>query len=196
MSTESKVNINAKWYIVQVVSNYETKVKEFLENRDFQEGETGITEIYLPMKIVETKTGRLKKKAMFPGYLYVKVDMTDDSWYIIRNTEYVTGIVGSSGQRTKPTPISELDVRKIKQREKEELELMENIQTTSNSEDIKIEINVNEGDYVEIKDGEFAGKVVKVLSVSLAKQSVEAEVEMFGRMVPVEISFTNFEKKQ
>ncbi len=196
MSTESKVNINAKWYIVQVVSNYETKVKEFLENRDFQEGETGITEIYLPMKIVETKTGRLKKKAMFPGYLYVKVDMTDDSWYIIRNTEYVTGIVGSSGQRTKPTPISELDIRKIKQREKEEQELMENIQTTSNSEDVKIEINVNEGDYVEIKEGEFAGKVVKVLSVSLAKQSVEAEVEMFGRMVPVEISFTNFEKKQ
>ncbi len=196
MSLESKTNVNAKWYIVQVVSNYETKVKEFLENRDFQEGETGITEIYLPMRIVETKTGRLKKKAMFPGYLYVKVDMTDDSWYIIRNTEYVTGIVGSSGQRTKPTPISEFDVQKIKKREKEESELMESIKTTSNSEDVKLDIDIVEGDFVEITGGEFAGKIVKVLSISIAKQTIEAEVEMFGRMVPIEVSFTNFEKKQ
>lgn len=64
---------------MQVVSNYEAKVKEQLQNRQFTEGEEGITDIYLPTAKVVTKTGRVRQKSLFPGYIFVKVEMTDDA---------------------------------------------------------------------------------------------------------------------
>ncbi len=181
------MNTNAKWYIIQVISNYEAKVKEALENREFDEKDSGIEEIYLPYKTIETKTGRIKKKPMFPSYLYVKVDMTDKSWYIIRNTEYVTGIVGSSGQRTKPTPITEEQILKIKQREKEEEESINTIKDFSEREDVVREVDFKEGDFVEISEGEFVNKSGNVMAISILKQTVTIEFEMFGRMTSIEV---------
>lgn len=188
------MNVNSKWYIIQVISNYEQKVKEALENRDFEEGEDLIEEIYLPLKTVETKSGKIKKRPMFPSYLYIKVDMTDQIWYVIRNTEYVTGIIGSSGQRTKPTPITEEQIQKIRQREKEEEISMKNISEYSGSKNAIKEIDFKLNDFVEIKEGEFVGKQGKVISISTIKQTVSIEFEMFGRMTTIEIPL-KFAKK-
>lgn len=187
-----------KWYIIQVVSNHEQKVKEALENRDFKEGDAAIKEIYLPYTVYRTKTGKQKRKAMFPGYLYVKLKMTDDTWYIIRNTEYVTGIVGSSGQRTKPTPITEQQIEKIKQREIEELKaqknIEKNIEDVSGKKDILTKVDFEIGDFIEISEGEFVGKKAKIIAISLSKQTFTIKFEMFGREQIVEIPF-NYAKK-
>lgn len=187
-------NKDAKWYIVQVISNHEQKVKEALENRDFEDGDTDILEVYLPYTNYQTKSGNFKKRPMFPGYLYVKVLMTDNSWYIIRNTEFVTGIVGSSGQRTKPTPIPESQIEKIKNREKEELNKKSIVSKSSGVKDPILEVDFNIGDNVEIISGEFFGKIGRITFISIIKQIVNVEFEMFGRKTNIEIDINSVKK--
>ncbi len=176
---------NNKWYIVQVVTGYEQKVKEDLENRDFDVAT--IEEILLPMKMHTTKTGNIKSKPMFPGYLYVKVEMTDETWFIIRNTNYVTGIVGSSGQRTKPTPIRDEEILKIKDKALEEQLRIKNIESENSSKPIMTETEYKVDDTVKITEGEFAAQEGKVLTISIETQKVMVEIEFFGRMTTVEL---------
>ncbi len=177
---------NNKWYIVQVVTGYEQKVKEDLENRDFDVA--AVEEILLPLKMHTTKTGNIKQKPMFPGYLYVKVEMTDESWFIIRNTNYVTGIVGSSGQRTKPTPIREDEIMKIREKAIEEELRFNNISTENSSKPIVTDVKYLVGDKVKINEGEFVGQEGKVLAISIETQKTTVEIEFFGRMTTVELS--------
>lgn len=177
---------NKKWYIVQVVTMYEQKVKEDLENRDFDE-KADIEEILLPQKIHTTKAGNIKSKPMFPGYLYVKVKMTDESWFIIRNTNYVTGIVGSSGQRTKPTPVSEEEISKIKERAIEEELRIKNIKENFSDKVIITDVSFKVGDNIKITEGEFVSREGKVISISIETQKTTIEIEFFGRMTQVEI---------
>lgn len=188
-------NINKKWYIVQVVSNHEQKVKDALEERDFQEngGEKAIEQIFLPMMSHETKAGTQKKRPMFPGYIFIKVDMSDESWYIIRNTPFVTGIVGSSGQRTKPTPIPEEQIDKIVGRMMEE-------STTSSADVIKASnkninaVNFVEGDTITITEGDFSNQHGIVKGISLPKQTAEIELELFGRNTIIELPLVIIKK--
>ncbi len=183
-----------QWYIVQVVTGYEQKVKEDLENRDFEEVE--IEEILLPLKMGETKAGNQKVKPMFPGYLYVKVEMTDESWFIIRNTNYVTGIVGSSGQRTKPTPVREEEILKIKDKAIEEDLKIKNIkQSHETKERVVTDVPYLVGDTVLIKEGEFANSTGKVISISVETQKTTVEIEFFGRMTEVEVPINTATKK-
>ncbi len=190
-NNESSANVK-QWYIVQVVTGYEQKVKDDLENRDFDEVE--IEEILLPQKAHTTKTGNIKNKPMFPGYLYVKVEMTDESWFIIRNTNYVTGIVGSSGQRTKPTPVKEHEIEKIKDKALEEELKMQNIKTGVDNKQIITEAPFIVGDNVEVREGEFGGSKGKVKSISIETQKSTIEIEFFGRMTEVEIDLSILRK--
>jgi len=187
-------NTNIKWYLIQVVSNHEAKVKENLENRQFEEGDDTIKEVLLPLTNHTTKTGRLKKKPMFPGYIFVKVEMTDQAWFIIRNTQYVTGIVGSSGQRTKPTPVQEEQITRIiesVQNDSIEFANLSKGEETNKISDVKFEA----GDIVNIKEGDFVNKQGKVISVSIIKQTVTVEVEFFGRMTEIELPISYVQKK-
>ncbi len=187
------MDIKAKqWYIVQVVTGYEQKVKDDLENRDFNEVE--IEEILLPHKMHATKTGGLKPKPMFPGYLYVKVEMTDESWFIIRNTNYVTGIVGSSGQRTKPTPVREEEIQKIKDKALEEEMRIQNIKIGNENKAIVTDIPYKIDDTVRIKEGEFANSQGKVIAISVETQKTTVEIEFFGRLTEVEVEITAAQK--
>ncbi len=181
-----------QWYIVQIVTGYEQKVKDDLENRDFNEVE--IEEILLPMKMGETKAGNKKPRPMFPGYLYVKVEMTDESWFIIRNTNYVTGIVGSSGQRTKPTPVKEHEIQKIKDKAIEEEMKIQNIELGNKEVKVVTDVPYEVGDSVKIKEGEFANSNGKVISISLETQKTTVEIEFFGRMTEVEVPVSIIEK--
>lgn len=191
-----QTNNAKKWYIVQVVTGYEQKVKEDLENREFDEAD--IVEILFPQSVHTTKSGQLKYKPMFPGYLYVKVEMTDDSWFIIRNTNYVTGIVGSSGQRTKPTPVREEEINKIKEKAMEEQRRFENIKNNVSEDGVEkpiiTETGYQVGDQVKISSGEFANQDGKVLSISIESQRASVEIEFFGRMTTVDIELDQIKK--
>lgn len=179
---------NKKWYIVQVVSNYEHKVKDALEQRDFQQDEDkdSIEQIFLPMMSHQTKAGILKKKPMFPGYIFIKVNMTDESWYIIRNTPFVTGIVGSSGQRTKPTPIPDEQIQKIINRMKEET-VTTSKEILSASDTLIEAVNFVEEDEILIKEGDFVNQTGIVKSISIPKQLAEIELDLFGRKTIIEL---------
>ncbi len=183
---------NKQWYIVQVVTGYEQRVKDDIENRDFDEVE--IDEILLPQKMYETKAGNMKAKPMFPGYLYVKVEMTDESWFIIRNTDYVTGIVGSSGQRTKPTPIRDEEIIKIKEKAAEEEAKITNIKSGNPDKKIVTKAPYAVGDDVKVKEGEFANSTGKVLSISIETQKATVEIEFFGRLTEIEVDILMAEK--
>ena len=188
---ENNVN-NRKWYIVQVVTGYEQKVREDLLNRDFEMAD--IEEILLPQVVSVTKTGKVKRKSMFPGYLYVKVEMTDESWFIIRNTNYVTGIVGSSGQRTKPTSIREEEILKIKEKVIEEEIRAVNIEKRSEGKPTITNVNYKVGDFVEIIGGEFKEQEAKVSSISFETQKVTIEIEFFGRLTTVKVDIDQIKK--
>lgn len=181
-----------KWYIVQTVSGYEQRVKEDLENRDF--GGNVLEEIFLPEKITFTKAGKRRGKPLFPGYLYVKVDMSDSSWFIIRNTNYVTGIVGSSGQRTKPTPVSEDQITKIRGQVLEEQ--LKVAPTSTDGESIVGKSNLKIGDSVVINEGEFEGKDAKLIFISVETQKAKVEIDFLGRTTPIELAIDQIVKKQ
>lgn len=185
---------NKNWYIVQVVTGYEQKVKDDLENRDFDQAD--IEEILLPMKEHTTKTGKITEKPMFPGYLYVNVEMTDESWFIIRNTNYVTGIIGSSGHRTKPTPVRDEEIARIKEKALEEKLKSQSPGRTEEQlntpliEDPGFEI----GDTVSITEGDFATQQGVVNGISIGSQTANIEIEVFGRMSVVELSLKILKK--
>lgn len=183
---------NKQWYIVQVVTGYEQKVKDDLDNRDFNEVE--IEEILSPQVSYTTKTGNIKTRPMYPGYLYVKVEMTDESWFIIRNTNYVTGIVGSSGQRTKPTPVREDEIKKIKDKALEEELRAQNIKIGNENKAIVTDVPYQVGDTVRLKEGEFANSTGKVISISVETQKANVEIEFFGRLTEVEVDILVAEK--
>ncbi len=187
-----ETNKNIKWYLIQVVSNYESKVKETLENRQFEDGDDTIKEVLLPMVQHTTKAGRLKKKPMFPGYLFVKVEMSDQAWFIIRNTQYVTGIVGSSGQRTKPTPVKEEQITKIIENIQNQASEFAAAQETSSA---VTNVTFEVGDIVNITEGDFVNKEGKVIAISMIKQTTTVEVEFFGRMTEIELPLTYVKKK-
>lgn len=180
---------NAKWYLVQVVSNYEIKVKEQLQNRQFAEGEEGIKEIYLPTTTVVTKTGRTRKKSLFPGYIFVKVEMTDDAWFIIRNTQYVTGIVGSSGQRAKPTPIPQTQIDTMVEKA-----LVEQAKHDSKAVDPSM-VGFKKGDLVDVLTGNFAGNIGKVIDIDYSNAKVTVEIEFLGRKSEVPLSINEVKVK-
>lgn len=166
----------AKWYVVHTYSGYENKVKANIEKTIENRGiEDAILDIQIPMEeVVEMKDGEkkvvLRKK--FPGYVIIKMNMTDESWYIVRNTRGVTGFVGPG---SKPVPLTE-----------EEVENM-------GIEQQVIVLNYQVGDNVKIKFGPLADFVGVVEEISMEKKKVRVVVSMFGRETPVELEFNQVE---
>ncbi|MBR2151993.1 MAG: transcription termination/antitermination protein NusG [Clostridia bacterium] len=168
---------DAKWYVVHTFSGYENKVagnlEKVVENRGMHEL---IQEVKIPTEIVtEVKDGKKREieRKVFPGYVFVKMIMTDDSWYVVRNIHGCTGFVGSSP--TDPVPLSEKEV--------------ENFGVEVKS----IEVNYGVGDNVRVIDGpltDFSG-VVDELDVS--KNYVKITISMFGRETPVELEIDQVE---
>jgi transcription termination/antitermination factor NusG len=160
----------ANWYVIHTYSGYENKVaaniEKMVENRRMQDI---IQEIRIPTeKVVEIKDNKRKEieRKIFPGYVLVKMIMTDESWYIVRNTHGVTGFVGTT---TKPIPLSQQEVDKLGVETKE------------------IVIDYAVGDSVRITDGPLAGFVGIVEEIDAEKQKVKVKVSMFGRETSAEL---------
>ena len=154
--------MDKQWYVVNTYSGHENKVKEKLEMRaESMDMQDYIYRVVIPEeKIVEVKDGVTKErvKKMFPGYILVEMVMTDEAWYVVRNTPGVTGFIGSSGKGAKPTPLQPYEV--------------DNILGNMGISRMDIDTELTEGSKVKIVAGPFNGMFGKVDSVDLPNQKV------------------------
>lgn len=172
------------WYVIHTYSGYENKVKMNLEKRVETMGmEDLIFRVLVPEdEETEVKDGKTKvtMKKVFPGYVLAEMLMTDDSWYVVRNTPGVTGFVGSSGQGARPIPLLP-----------DEIELVLKRMGVSEPA-VQIDFEVNEN--VRVSDGPFENFTGTIEHIDLDKQMLKVHVNMFGRETPVELDFTQIEK--
>lgn len=172
------------WYVVHTYSGYENKVKANLEKRVESMGMADLIFRVIVPEEEETdfKNGKKKvvKRKVFPGYVLVEIVMTDDSWYVVRNTPGVTGFVGSSGSGSKPTPLLDEEVVVILKR--------------MGVEEKRIDINFELGETVRVKEGPFANFTGSIEEIEKDKSKLKVLVNMFGRDTPVELDFTQIEK--
>ena len=168
---------NAKWYVAHTYSGYENAVKtaieNFVANRHLEDM---ILDIQIPRETVTevTDSGETKEveRKVFPGYVLVKMIMTDDTWHLIRNIRGVTGFVGSG---TKPTPLTEEEVQQL------------------GIEKHEIVVSYSEGDSVRINDGPLTSFIGTVDQIDIEKNKVRVIVSMFGRETPVELELDQVE---
>lgn len=172
------------WYVVHTYSGYENKVKANLEKRVETMGmQDKIFRVMVPEEEeTDFKNGKKKvvKKKVFPGYVIVEIVMTDDSWYVVRNTPGVTGFVGSSGSGSKPTPLLPEEVT--------------NLLKQMGMTEKKVEIDFELGETVRVNEGPFANFTGSIEEIDNAKSKVKVLVNMFGRDTPVELDFSQIDK--
>ena len=172
------------WYVVHTYSGYENKVKANLEKRVESMGmQDKIFRVVVPEEVeVEMKNGKekLMKRKVFPGYVLVELIMTDDSWYVVRNTPGVTGFVGSSGSGSKPSPLLEEEV----------VTIMKHMGMDNEVVDFDFELH----ETVRVNEGPFADYTGAIEEIDVEKKKVSVLVDMFGRETPVELDFHQIEK--
>lgn len=165
----------AKWYVIHTYSGYENKVKanleKLVENRNMQDL---VLEVVVPTEtVVDRSGGKTREKKIFPGYVIVKMIVTNESWYLVRNTQGVTGFVG---QGSEPIPLSDEEAHRL------------------GIERIEMNVDFQVGDLVKIILGPFKGKDGVVEEVDVKKEVLKLRVDMFGRSTPVELEFNQVDK--
>lgn len=169
------------WYVIHTYSGYEEQVKDSLKQRIESMGmKNRIYDVVVPKeKQIEIKNGkrRVVEKRIFPGYVLVDMIVTDDSWYVVRNTPNVTGFIGFG---VRPTPMTSSEINRIKKR--------------MGVEEPKYKIDFKIGELVKIIDGALKGFEGKVEDINQDKGSVKVMVNMFGRETPVNLDFLQVKK--
>lgn len=173
-----------KWYMISTISNKEDTAIELLKNRIKSEG---LEQYFKEIKKFEITTisdkeyeKKLKgekyvekKENLYKGYIFINMQMNDAVWFIVRNTQYITGLIGSSGKGTKPTPVSEKQIRKKEEKQREKL--VEYAKFGIINSPFKV------GAVVEIIQGPFIGEIGKISSVDLVNASSAVQLEVLGR---------------
>lgn len=170
-----------KWYVVQVYSGYEQKVKLSLAERVKQAGiEADFGEILIPTETVQDaqRGKRVSSKTFYPGYIFVQMVLTDSAWHVVRDTPKVTGFVGG---RT-PQPVPSPEIQSVVQ------------QVEEGAAKPRPRVMFEQGDHVRVNDGAFANFTGTIEEVKPEKQKVRVLVSIFGRATPVELDFTQVEK--
>ena len=172
-----------EWYVVNTYSGHESKVKEKIETKTESMGmQDYIYRVIIPETTeVEVKDGvkKEKTKKMFPGYILVEMVMSDEAWYVVRNTPGVTGFIGSSGKGAKPTPLQPYEVDTI----------LRNMGISRFDTDEKLEI----GTKVKIIAGPFNGMYGTVAVADMENQKLELNVDLFGQETSVEVELSQIE---
>jgi transcriptional antiterminator NusG len=173
-----------RWYVVHAYSGFEKSVQKALKERVARSGMADrFGEILVPMEeVVEMKSGQksISERKFFPGYVLVKMEMTDETWHLVKSTPKVTGFVG--GSATKPTPISDKEVENILQQMQEGVEKP------------RPKVLFEVGEAVRIKEGPFSDFHGSVEDVNYDKSKLRVSVSIFGRATPVELDFGQVEK--
>ena len=172
-----------EWYVVNTVTGYEYKVKEKLEMMiNSMELHNNIYRVVVPeQKVVEIKNGVKKErvKKMFPGYVLIEMVMSDEAWYIVRNTQGVTGFIGSSGKGAKPIPLEPSEVDSI-------LDSMGLSRIDATKE-------LEKGKKVKITDGPFKSMIGTIVDVDMKTQKLNVKVDLFGQETSVEVELADIE---
>jgi len=172
------------WYVVHTYSQFEKSVSRALVERIQREGmQDKFGQILVPVEeVVELKAGQkvTSERKFFPGYVLVEMEMTDESWHLVKNTPKVTGFLGGSAMR--PTPISEKEVQTIMQ------------QMQAGVEKPRPKVLFEVGEAVRVKDGPFTDFTGMVEDVNYDKNKIRVAVTIFGRATPVELDFGQVEK--
>ncbi|HUC95548.1 MAG TPA: transcription termination/antitermination protein NusG [Candidatus Saccharimonadia bacterium] len=176
-----RYNKNKQWYVIHTYSGYEEKVAESIRQRaESLDMGSLIFQVLVPKeKMIEVKNGKRKivEKKIFQGYVLVQMNMTEDAWYVVRNTPSVTGFVGTG---TEPTPVSDDEIEKIMKR--------------MGKEEPKHKIDFKVGEVVGITDGPFKGFDGTVSEIDQTKGKLKVLVNMFGRETPVELDSLQVKK--
>lgn len=173
-----------EWYVVNTYSGHESKVKEKLEMRAESMGmQDYIFRVIVPETTeVEVKDGvkKEKTKKMFPGYILVEMIMTDEAWHLVRNTPGVTGLIGSSGRGSKPTPLLPQEIDRV----------LANMGLSR----LNIESEIAVGDEVSITDGPFKGMHGKVDAINAETNRLSILIDLFGQETSVEVELFQVSK--
>ena len=175
--SQKDYDMEPRWYVVHTYSGYENKVKTDLEktvkNRELEEY---FFDIVVPMEEqIEIKEGKRQAnlKKVFPGYVLIKMIVTEETWYIVRNTRGVTGFVGSG---TDPIPLTDEEIRAM------------------GFEEATINVDYDINDSVQILNGAFKDSIGTVQEINKEKHKVKVLISMFGRETPVELEFSQIQK--
>ena len=173
-----------EWYVVNTYYGHENKVKEDLEMRAESMGmQDNIIRVIVPEeKVIEEKNGVKKEKVkkLFPGYILVEMVMSDEAWYVVRNTQGVTGFIGSSGKGAKPTPLQPEEVQ--------------NILDTMGLNKIDVQTELEVGMKVKVVGGPFNGMVGTVDTIDLDNSVVDLTIDLFGQDTQVEVELNQIQK--
>ena len=176
--------MSKKWYVVHAYSGFEKSVQRALQDRIRRAGMEGkFGQILVPVEeVVEMKSGQkaISERKFFPGYVLVEMEMTDDTWHLVKNTAKVTGFVG--GTATKPTPISEKEVQNILHQIQEGVEKP------------RPKVLFEPGEVVRVTNGPFNDFNGVVENVNYEKSRLQVAVQILGRSTPVELDFSQVEK--
>ena len=172
-----------QWYVVNTYSGHESKVKDNLDMRiQSMNMQDYIFRVIVPeTKEIEIKDGKQKEKVkkMFPGYVLVEMIMTDEAWYVVRNTPGVTGFLGSSGKGAKPFPLFPHEIEKVL--------------NTMGMSTKEVSVDLKEGDRVKITDGPFKLMAGKVLEIDLENSKAKVNIDLFGQETTVEVDLVQVE---
>ena len=174
-----------RWYIVQTYSGYENSVEQDLKKRIETMGQQDyIFQVLVPEEEYwdEKKDGSkvLKKRKIFPSYVFVEMIVNEKSWFIVRNTPKVTGFLGSSGKGAKPVPIPPGEIEQI-------------LKQAGLVEKKNVEFEV--GEIVDVVSGPFAGRTIEITAIDNTKETLTFMIEMFNRLTPAEVQFDEVVKK-
>lgn len=175
------LQLGRRWYVLHTYSGLEEAVEHNLRQRiESMDMEDKIFDVLIPKeKKIRIKNGKRKivEEKVYPGYVLVEMNVTDDSWYVVRNTPHVTGFVGSG---TTPTPISEAEVKALQKR--------------MGVDEPEYQIDVAKGDPVRIVDGPFKNMEGKITDIDETRGKIKVLISMFGRETPVELDFLQIKK--
>jgi len=174
--------VTKRWYIIHAMSGHENKVVKLIEESATRKNLTGLIEkIVIPVaNVVEIKRGKkvTVEKKFLPGYILIKMDMSDDLWHIIKSTPKVTGFLGGNI----PQPVSDAEVDRIFKQMEEGPSIAAG------------NLKFDTGDSVKVVDGPFESFIGVVMDVDEEKERLKVSVSIFGRPTPVELEFTQVEK--
>ncbi len=170
------------WYVIHTYSGYEKKVKDNLERKVRSMGlENVIERILVPEEDeIDVKDGRKRtvRRKIYPGYVFVEMEVNDRSWYVVRNTPGVTGFVGSA---TKPVPLEPQEVRRI-------------LKSQGIEKEVRPQISVEIGEQVRIISGPFDNFYATITEINNKKGTLKGLIDMFGRETSVEVDYSQIEK--